>query len=121
MKYLLLINSDEQAEEKLSPQENEALMMAYMRFTEELEQAGAHVDSHRLHPTQTATTIRVRDGELLATDGPFAETKEQFGGFYLIDVDDIDQAIAWAAKIPTAQTGSIEVRPVWEMDEETCG
>lgn len=120
MKYALLIHSDEKAEEKMSPADLEALMSAYGRFTQELESSGAQLDSQRLRPTEAATTIRVRNGELLATDGPFAETKEQFGGFYLIEVDNIDQAIAWARKIPTAEYGSIEVRPVWDMEGEDC-
>jgi len=115
MRYLLLINSAESGYEKMSEAEMGELMGAYGRFQGELTGAGVHVDSHRLQPTATATTVRVRDGQTTTTDGPFAETKEQMGGYYLIDVPNLDEAIAWAAKIPTATYGSIEVRPVWEM------
>ena len=115
MKYMLLINSDETYYSKISEKEMGELMGAYGAFQEEVEKAGVLLSSDRLQPTETATTVRVRDRETLTTDGPFAETKEQFGGFYLIDVKDLDEAIGWAAKIPTAKYGSIEVRPVWEM------
>jgi hypothetical protein len=114
MRYLLLIHDDETGYPKMSPQETEQLMAAYGAFTEQLKKAGAYVTAHRLRPTTSATTIRVRNGETLTTDGPFAETKEQLGGFYLIQVNDLDEAIAWAAKVPSAKHGSIEVRPVWE-------
>ena len=90
------------------------LMEGYGKFTADLAQSGALVGGERLRPTMTATTVRVRDGETLTTDGPFAETKEQFGGYYLIDVKDLDDAIHWASKIPTALYGSVEVRPIWE-------
>ncbi len=116
MKYMLLINSDETYYTKISEQEMGELMGAYGAFHQEVEKAGVYVASHRLHPTQTATTVRVRDRETLTTDGPFAETKEQFGGYYVIEVKDLDEAIGWAAKIPTAKYGSVEVRPVWEME-----
>ena len=114
MRYLLLIHSDETRYPKMPPQEMEQLMAAYGTFTEQLKKAGAYVAAHRLRPTTTATTIRVRNGETLTTDGPFAETKEQLGGFYLIQANDLDEAIAWAAKVPSAKYGSIEVRPIWE-------
>jgi len=90
------------------------MMADYGKFSEQLKQAGAYVTGQRLRPISTATTIRVRNGETLATDGPFAETKEQLGGFYLIQAADLDEAMTWAAKIPSAKTGSIEVRPIWE-------
>ena len=115
MKYLLLINSEEAGYAKMSEADMGQLMAAYGQFSEEANKAGVCLGSHRLQPTSTATTVRVRDGESLITDGPFAETKEQFGGYYLIDVKDLDEAILWAAKIPTAKYGSVEVRPVWEM------
>jgi len=114
MKYMLLIHEDESRFGRMGEAEMGALMADYGRFGEELTRSGARVAAHRLRPTSTATTVRVRDGKTLATDGPFAETKEQFGGYYLIDVDDLDEAIAWAARIPSARAGSIEVRPVWE-------
>ncbi len=115
MKYMLLINSEEAGYAKMSEADMGQLMAAYGQFSEEANKAGVCLGSHRLQPTSTATTVRVRNGESLITDGPFAETKEQFGGYYLIDVKDLDEAIQWAAKIPTAKYGSVEVRPVWEM------
>jgi hypothetical protein len=114
MKYMLLINSPESYYPTLSEAEMGQLMAAYGAFTEEVAKAGVLVGADRLRPTSTATTVRVRDGETLTTDGPFAETKEQLGGYYTIDVDDIDEAIRWASKIPSATYGSIEVRPIWE-------
>ena len=86
------------------------MMDAYREFGREA--AGVIVSGDALHPTHTATTVRVRDGERLLTDGPYAETREQLGGYYIVDVADIDEAISWAAKIPGASTGSVEVRPV---------
>ena len=114
MRYLLLIYADETRYPRLSPQENEKLMGDYRAFSTEVQKAGAYKASDRLQPTTTATTIRVRNGEMLTTDGPFAETKEQLGGFYMIEAKDLDEAIAWAAKIPSAKYGSIEVRPIWQ-------
>ena len=114
MRYLLLIHDVEADFAKMPPAEMDQLMGDYRKFSEQLKQAGAYVTGQRLRPTTTATTIRVRNGETLATDGPFAETKEQLGGFYLIQAADLDEAMAWAAKIPSAKIGSIEVRPIWE-------
>lgn len=112
MQYLLTIYEDE----KLMGQRSEAdmgeLMSGYHAFTEELKASGSFVAGEPLQPTVTATTVRVRDGETLTTDGPFAETKEQLGGYYLVDCKDIDEAMSWAAKIPTAKYGSVEVRPI---------
>ena len=116
MKYLLMICANEQEEAAMSEAEMGQLLEEYMAFGTELEASGAYVHGERLQPVSTATTVRVRDGELLTTDGPFAETKEQMGGFYLIEAADLDQAIAWARKIPSAKMGSIEVRPIWEME-----
>ena len=121
MKYALLIHSDETTDPDPSSDEHAALMAEYMQFVGELDAAGAHLDGHRLRPTTTATTVRVRDGELITSDGPFAETKEQFGGFFLIEAPDLDQAIEWARKIPSAKIGSIEVRPIWETEDGECG
>lgn len=114
MKYLLMICSEESGYETMSEEDMGKLMADYGTFTEELGQSGALLGGERLHPTPTATTVRVRDGKTSTVDGPFAETKEQMGGYYIIDVKDLDEAIAWAAKIPTAKYGSVEVRPVWE-------
>src|SRR5262245_1082390 len=113
MRYLILIHSDETQFPKLPEAEIQSIMKEYRAVTEEMKAAGALISFDRLRPTSTATTVRVRDGKPLITDGPFAETKEQLGGFYLVEVKDLDEAIAWAAKIPSARFGSIEVRPVW--------
>ena len=118
MRYMLLIYSDESLYPKMSEDEMGRLMQEYGEYTEAVQKAGVLKGSDRLHPTPTATTIRLRDGETLTSDGPFAETKEQFGGFYMIDVKDLDEATAWAAKIPTAKYGTVEVRPIWEEGEE---
>jgi hypothetical protein len=113
MRYALLICLDESAQAAMSPEEGEAMMGKYFAFQ---EQAGSAIlAGERLHPTSDATTVRVVDGEILVSDGPFAETKEQMAGFYVVDAKDLDEAIALAAKIPSAQGGSIEVRPIWDM------
>ena len=118
MRYLLMIHTDEKMYENMTEAENGQLMQAYGEYYQALETAGVFVGSDRLQPVATATTVQVRDGKTLTTDGPFAETKEQLGGYYLINVDNLDDAIGWAAKIPCATQGSIEVRPIWES--ETC-
>ena len=115
MRYMLLIHSDEVPEAAMTPEEEATLMAAYGEFTQALTAEGALVTADRLRPTSEAVTVRVRDGEALETDGPFAETKEQFGGYYLIDVPDLAAAKAWAARVPSAAHGSVEVRPVWEL------
>lgn len=115
MRYLLLINTDETAEANRSDEENEVVMDAYYAFTKELRESGGFVGGEALQPTSTATTVRVREGRTLTTDGPYAETKEQLGGYYLIEAADLDEAIGWAAKIPGAKHGAIEVRPVMEL------
>ena len=115
MRYVLLICEDEKAAQASSPAEGEAMMGEYMKFGEEMTARGVLLDGARLRPTPDATTVRVRDGELLTSDGPFAETKEQIGGYYMVDCKDLDEAIEVAAKIPGARNGSIEVRPIWEV------
>ena len=115
MQYMLLIYDDERALAEMPEDERNALFGEYFQFTEELQQAGAFVAGDPLQPTATATTVRVREGERLVTDGPFAETKEQLGGYYLVEADSIDEAIEWAARIPSARLGSVEVRPVMEI------
>lgn len=117
MRYLLLICTSEEEDAKRTPAEQEANMGAYFAFTNEAREAGVYVGGEALQPTATATTVRVRDGKTLTTDGPFAETKEQMGGYYMVDVENLDEAIKWAAKIPGAANGSIEVRPIWEFNE----
>ena len=118
MRYLLLIHDEEANFGRMSPSEMGKLEADYGSFTEEIMKSGTFKDAARLRPVATATTVRVRDGKTLTTDGPFAETKEQLGGYYLIDVKNLDEAIKWAAKIPSARLGSVEVRPIWEYDEK---
>jgi hypothetical protein len=115
MKYLCLIYSDESQWPKLPEAENAAMLKEYGAFGEGIKASGHYVAGHRLHPTNMATTVRIRNGKLSTTDGPFAETKEQLGGFYLIEAKDLNEAIQIGAKIPGAKHGSIEVRPVWEV------
>jgi hypothetical protein len=112
MKYLLLIYGDEHAFEAMREEERHDVYAAYGDLMKELAETGQSVAGDELAPTSTATTVQVRDGERLVTDGPFAETKEQLGGYFLIDVDDLDAAIDIAAKMPTVHVGSIEVRPL---------
>jgi hypothetical protein len=117
MKYALTIYNEEAGWDKLSEEERGAITQAYGELTQEMQEKGVMVAGEGLYPTQTATTVRVRDGERSVTDGPFAETKEQLGGFYVLDCKDLDDAIEWAAKIPGAQQGSIEIRPLMVYDE----
>ena len=98
-----------------SPEEGAAVMAEYAKWTEDAGARGVLQGGERLRPTTDATTVQVRDGEVLTSDGPFAETKEQIGGFFLVDCKDLDEAIEVASKIPGALHGSIEVRPIWEM------
>lgn len=115
MRYALLICADEREIGQMGPEEGAAMIAAYGQWQEEMADRGLLQTGERLRPTTDATTVRVRDGETLTSDGPFAETKEQVGGFYLVDCKDLDEAIEVAAKIPGAARGSIEVRPIWEM------
>jgi hypothetical protein len=115
MRYALLICTDETSDAARSPEETATSMAAYGAFGEEMGARGVLQGGERLRPTTDATTVRVRDGEVLMSDGPFAETKEQMGGFYLVDCKDLDEAIEVASKIPGAAVGSVEVRPIWEM------
>jgi len=113
MIYFLLIHDEESIFDSLSEAEMGQFLGEYEAFGKELEASGVAVAGHRLQPVATATSVQVRDGKTLHTDGPFAETKEQLGGFYAIDVPDLDAALSWAAKIPSARFGTIEVRPEW--------
>ncbi len=115
MRYALLICDDEDARLARSPEEDAAQMARYGDFADEMVGRGLLQGGERLRPTSDATTVQVRDGEVLTSDGPFAETKEQIGGFYLVDCKDLDEAIEVASKIPTAANGTIEVRPIWDM------
>ena len=117
MRYVLMICSDESYYADKSPEFMGELMGGFMKFSEEITAAGVCEGSERLQPLATATTVRVRDGKTVSTDGPFAETKEAIGGYYQINVKNLDEAIAWAAKIPTAGYGSIEIRPIWEPED----
>jgi hypothetical protein len=117
MKYAFTIYGDEAGREAASEEDRDAMAQAYGALTQEMQEKGVLVAGEGLYPTPTATTVRVRDGERSVTDGPFAETKEQLGGFYVLDCKDLDEAIDWAVKIPGAQFGSIEIRPVMVFDE----
>ena len=118
MKYLCLIYDEEKKLEKMSKDEGDAFMGEYFAFTDGIKQSGHHVASEALQPISTATTIRMRNGKLSTTDGPFAETKEQLGGFYLIEARDLNDAIQVAAKIPSVRIGSIEIRPVVDFSQQ---
>jgi len=113
MQYLLLLYAREEGWNTLSPAEKEQGMAAYAAYTEALRKAGILAGSNRLQPISAATTVQVVDGKTQVLDGPYADTKEQLGGYYMIDVPDLDAAIAWAARCPGAGHGIVEVRPVW--------
>ncbi len=112
MKYLLLIYSDEQA---WTSAEHERCYEESVRLGKELAEKGQYLGSHPLHPVATATSVRVREGKKLVTDGPFAETREQLGGYFVVEAKDLDEAVAIAGRIPAARKGSVEVRPVVEL------
>jgi hypothetical protein len=116
MQYLLLIYEDEKALQDRDEETRTKVFGEYNAFTQSVREAGQYVAADALQPTTTATSVRVRDGKTLTTDGPFAETKEQLGGFYLIEASDLDQAIATVARIPSARFGTIEVRPIWVFE-----
>ncbi|MGH3023751.1 MAG: YciI family protein [Gaiellaceae bacterium] len=122
MQYLLLIYGDEQAMndrwERLSEEEQGREMSAWYSYTEELRKAGVHVAGEALQPTATAKTVTVDGGAPLVTDGPFAETKEQLGGYYVVDVASEQQALDWAAKMPSLPEGSVEVRQIMVFPDE---
>ncbi len=115
MKYMLLIYDNEQAWGRLNEVEKTKIYGEYGQFSQEIRSSGHHLAGAQLHPTATATSVRVREGKQLVTDGPFAETHEQLGGYYLIEARDLDEANAIAARIPSARLGTVEVRPVVEM------
>ena len=120
MKYLCLIYDEEAKLAAMPKDESDAFMGEYFAFTDGIRRSGHYVAGEALHPVQAATTLRVRNGKLSTTDGPFAETREQLGGFYLVEARDLNEAIQVASRIPSARTGSIEVRPVVNFAEETC-
>lgn len=116
MRYLLMIYTSEQQDAQRTEEEGQENMNAYYAFTNEVREAGVMLGGEALHPTTAATTVRIRNGQTATTDGPFAETKEQLGGYYMLECENLDEAIKWAAKIPGAKDGSIEIRPVWEFE-----
>jgi hypothetical protein len=116
MRYLLMIYTNEQNETDMTPEDFEATMQAYNAFTSEVRERGLYEGGEALQPTTTATTVRVRESNTMTTDGPYAETKEQLGGYYLLNCKDLDEAIECAAKIPGALHGAIEIRPIMEFE-----
>jgi hypothetical protein len=117
MRYLLLIYGNEQAAAAASPDAQAAEMDAWWKYTADLRESGQYLAGEALQPIATATTVRLANGRPVIADGPFAETKEQLGGYYLIDVPDLDAAIAWAGKMPNVRSGgSVEVRPIMEFE-----
>jgi hypothetical protein len=112
---MLLIYVDEAGLTSATPDTVTQVSAAYVAYTEAMKKAGIYVGGERLKPTATATSVRVADGKTNVLDGPYAETREQLGGFYMIEAPDIDAAIAWAARCPGANHGTLEVRPIWEM------
>jgi len=115
MQYLLLIYGNEAGMLNASKAQAEQMMAAYGAYTEAMKKAGVIVGANRLRPTSTASSVRVADGKTKVLDGPYAESREQLGGYYLIDVPDLDAALSWAARCPGANYGTIEVRPIWVM------
>ena len=117
MKYMLLIYGDEAAGVKLTKEQGGKMSASYIAYTEAMKKAGVFLAGERLKPTKIATTVRVAGGKTNVIDGPYADTKEQLGGYYLIEAPDMDAAISWAARCPGAGTGTMEVRPIWPMAE----
>ena len=116
MRYLCLIYDEEKKMATMSKADGDAMMGEYFAFTDGIKKSGHYIGGEALQPTQTATTVRVRNGKISNTDGPFAETKEQLGGYYLINAKDLNDAIQIASKIPSSRVGSIEVRPIQEFN-----
>jgi hypothetical protein len=118
MEYALMIYADERQAPDATPEETEAGMDLWWKYEAWLAETGIKVTGEALHDTSQATTVRMKDGAAITTDGPFAETKEQLGGYYLVEASSLDEAIEWAAKIPGARHGSVEVRPVMVFEED---
>jgi hypothetical protein len=116
MQYLLLIYANEAEMDGRSAAAIQSITADYMEFTKGIVQSGHFKAADRLRPTSTASTVRVRNGKVVTTDGPFAETREQLGGYYMVEAKNLDEAVAIAARIPGAKIGSIEVRPVWPIE-----
>ena len=121
MQYLLMIYEDEMAWRKQDAETIKSMFDEYGAFGQAAAEAGKMVDGAGLEPTSTATTIRVRDGERIVSDGPYLETKEQLGGYYLLECDSLDEAIAWAERIPGARNGGVEIRPVMNVGDVVAG
>lgn len=115
MQYLLTLYADESGWTAMTPEQQQQGVAAYGAYTEALKSAGVHVSSNRLRPSATATTLRTTNGKTQVLDGPYAESKEQLGGYYLIDVPDLDAAMTWAGRCPGVQHGIVEVRAIWGM------
>ena len=115
MKYLLMIYANEAAEAAATEADNAALMAAYGAYAGAMAQAGVMVGGERLHPSEMATSVRIKGGKTEVLNGPYADTHEQLGGYFMIDVPDLDAALHWAARCPSASQGTIELRPVWAM------
>jgi hypothetical protein len=116
MKYMLLLYWDQSKEPESTAEEQQDATQPWFALLKEMQAAGVLIANNGLAPVTTATTVRVRDGKTLITDGPFAETHEQLGGFFVLQCQDLDEAIRWAQKVPAAQDGSVEVRPLWSPD-----
>jgi hypothetical protein len=116
MRYLCLIYDEEKKIEQMAQKDSEAFLGDYFKFTEDIRKSGHYLAGEALQPVATATTVRLRNGKISTTDGPFAETKEQLGGFYMINAKDLNEAIQIAAKIPSSRIGTIEVRPIVEFE-----
>ena len=119
MEFMALIYADEARWDGLPAEEREGIMERYMAFSREARAAGVMVDGDELAPTRDATTVRARDGRVAVTDGPYAEVKEALGGYFVLECQTIDEAVSWAARIPGAEHGAVEVRPVHVDAEES--
>ncbi|MDQ6433330.1 YciI family protein [Mesorhizobium sp. LHD-90] len=115
MQYLLMIYINEAEAAKIPPERMQTMLPAYATYTDDMKKAGVWIAGDRLRPTSAATTVRMRDDKTQVLDGPYADTKEAFGGYYKIEAPDLDAAISWAARCPAANHGVVEVRPIWEM------
>ena len=115
MQYMLMIYGDESGMANMTKKDGEQMSAAYAVYTKALQKAGAMVGGDRLHNSADASTVRVTSGKTKVLNGPYSESKEQLAGYYIVEAKDLDEAIAWAAKCPGAQTGTMEVRPIWKM------
>jgi hypothetical protein len=120
MQYLLLLHASEASFAQMTPEQQQQGMAAYMAYTEALVKAGVYKGSNRLRPVSSTTTVRMVDGKAQVLDGPFIDTKESLGGYFLIDAPDLDAALSWAARCPGASHGVVEVRPIWEMAQQSA-